>query len=276
MKLAAAIMPTLLCAAVAEAQLQIVPEDKLQSVFAGQPQQIPAVWRNSSSQTLSANIHTRIFQASSSTAARFAEAPWKNVTVLPAQTVLESATLTFPVVRAETRFLVQWVTETNRLLGTTDVVVYPPDLLSALKPLAGEAALGVFDPMNQLKPLLKRVSIEISDLEDVGLDHFEGKVAVLGPFESKSQMREGFAKSIRALAEKGAGVVWMQPPPEDHHRIEPSFYTVREGRGTVVVAQGELLEGLAQRPQAQITLIELCRLAVNPGQLRLPGENAEP
>jgi hypothetical protein len=257
-------------AAPMQAQLRLLPDEHPQNVFAAEAQAISLRWSNPGLQPVSAEIRARIFQTSSSTAAPFGEVPWKHLTVLPGQTVLESAALTFPSVRAETRFLVQWVADTNRLLGATEILVFPPDLLSALKPLLGGTPLGIFDPVNQLKPLLTAASIEISDLEDIGLDHFVGKLAVIGPIESRSQMRGGFAAGIKALAAKGVGVVWMQPPPQRRQMLKPSFQTVREGKGAVVLVAYELLKNLRNTPQAQLDLVQLCQLALSPEPLRLP------
>src|SRR2546425_185651 len=83
-----------------------------------------------------------------------------------------------------------------------------------------------------------------------GLDHFQGRLAILGPFQSKAQMREGFGQGARALAARGVAVVWIQAPLARHDPLRPSFYTVPEGSGAVVVAQADLVADLANKPQA--------------------------
>ncbi len=259
----------------AATQLELLGEKHPQSVFGGQPQTLEVRWRNSGDRLVSADLRARIFQASSATAVLIEERPWKKLEILPGQTVLEKMALQFPEVRAETRFVIEWVEGKNKL-GVSDVMVYPADLLKELKPMLRNQPLGVFDPLNQLKPLLKKLFIEIADLQELGLDHFEGSLAILGPFQLRSQMRAGFDLSVKALATKGANVVWIQPPPEKRHPLKPSFYAVREGKGNLVVAQAELLEGLGLRPESQLALLELCRLAVNPSPLQLPGDDPEP
>src|SRR5438034_7904156 len=145
---------------------------------------------------------------------------------------MESAALDFPVVKAETRFLVQWIGGTNKVFGKTEVLVYPRDILKDVKPLVGDddGALSVFDPQNQVKPLLKSAALSFLDLEDAGLEDFHGKLAIVGPFESKAQMRESLAKQIETQATKGAGVVWIQPPAARRDKLQPSFYIVPAGR----------------------------------------------
>ena len=221
----------------ARAQLEIVTNAGPQCVFFGEVRKISVTLHNPGGQDFEGDIRTRIFQANSATAVQLSEAPWKKLQVLPGQTVLESARLDFPAVRAETRFLVQWLADGSGtgfqpvaaqkdgalssgaeqtgkmpvlLLGTTEVFVYPTNLLAELKPLAGDEALGIFDPLNQLKPLLKNLKIDFVNLENADLENFSGKLAIIGPFQSKAQMRDGLASQIKALAKKGARVLLAQ------------------------------------------------------------------
>jgi hypothetical protein len=225
---------------------------------------------------VAAKLRTRLYQASSATAAPLGETPWKKLTVLAGQTVLESAVLAFPPVKAETRFLVQWLDGTNKVIGVTEVLVYPPDLLKDLKPIADEAPIGVVDPQNQLKPLLKASAVEYQDLEDSGLEAYSGKLAIVGPFQSRAQMREDLPDRVKALALKGVALVWIQPPPEKRQNLQPSFYTLLEGKGAVVISQADLITSLAESPQAQLHLIQLARLALHPEPARLPHQTPLP
>lgn len=263
--------PILLLPVLATAQVRIVREQETQRLFAGEARLVALTLCNPGANEANLDLHTRLYQASSATAVLEAEAHWKKLQVLPGQTVLESAALTFPAVKAETRFVVQWVEGTNRVIGTTEVLAYPPDLLKGLKLLAGEEPLGVFDPQNQLKPLLKAVAVEFQDLEDTGIADYHGPLAVIGPFQSRQQMRESLEnRSVKALAQKGAAIVWIQPPPEQLEQPKPSYYTVPQGTATVVVVQAELVANLAERPQAQLNLIRFARLALRPEPLGLP------
>jgi hypothetical protein len=143
-------------------------------------------------------------------------------------------------------------------------------LLKDLKPLAGDEPLGVFDPQNQLKPLLKAATVEYQDLENSGLEDYPGKLAIIGPFQSKAQIPEEAGNRIKKMAAKGVAVVWMQPPPEKRQALKPSFYTVPEGKGSVVVVQAALIDNLPENPQAQLNLVHFARLALHPELPRLP------
>lgn len=260
------------------AQLQWLPAEAPLQVFAGGDRALSLRIRNSGGDTIEAEIRAVISQTSAATAIRIGEVPWKKLQVLPGQTIVESATVTFPTVRAETRFLIQWVEGTSNVLGRTEVLVYPTNLLHELKSLAGEAenALGLFDPENQLKPLLKGLGLEFSDLEEARLDGFAGRLAIIGPFASRARMREGLQEQIEKLARKGAAITWLQPPPDRHAKPQPSFYCVPTGEGAVVVAQVDLAANLATNPQAQLNLLHCARLALHPEPPRLPYLNPQP
>ncbi len=256
------------------AQLELLPDQEPQQVFGGEARTITVRWHNTGQRPVGQELSTLLYQASSATAAALGTAPWKNLEILPGQTVIESVKLSFPAVNAETRFVIKWLAGTNQVLGTSEAVVYPTNLLKELKPLAGEEPLGVLDPQNRLKPLLKAAAVEFSDLEDAGVEDYRGKLVIAGPFPSQKEMRNGLASQLQALAKKGAGVVWLLPPPEREERrpgrLRPSFYTVREAKGAVVVAQDSLTASLSERPQAQINLTQLARLALHPEAPRLP------
>jgi len=261
---------------VSHAQLQLLPDKEPQCVFAGDFRPITVVWHNVSDRTVDAELRARLYQTTSATAAPLVEKLWKKIELLPGQTVLESAQMDFPAVNAETQFLIQWLEGTNRVIGRTEVLVYPTNLLKELKPLLGENTPGVLDPNDELKPLLKRSRVDFLDLAETPLEDFQGKLAVIGPFQSKTQMRAGLAQSILRMARKGAAVVWIQPPPEPKDKIIPSYYVVPEGKGAVVVVQPDLVANLAENPKSQLNLVYFCKLALTPEPFLLPDLKTQP
>src|ERR1700722_20003471 len=117
-----AIMIGCCLAGAAKAQLQIASDKDLQSVFVGDARKITVVWHNAGDKIAEAEIRSRIIQTSSATAVQLGETPWKKLQILPQQTVIESVLLNFPAVKAETKFLVQWLADTNHMIGATDVL----------------------------------------------------------------------------------------------------------------------------------------------------------
>ena len=254
----------------APAQIQILAEKEPQRVFSGDGRKVLLTIHNSGDTLFDVELRTRLYQASTAKAIPAGDFPWKRLQVPPGETVIDAAALHFPPVKAETRYIVQWTEGTTRLVGMTEVFVYPPDLLKDLKPLASTNAVGVLDPQNQLKPLLKAVGVEVFDLERLDWAEFKGKLAVIGPFRAKAQMRGDLPTQIRSLAGRGTAVVWIQPPPEKRPELPPSYFTVQESRGTVVVAQASVVVNLPESPQAQLALLQLARQALHPEPSKLP------
>ena len=260
----------------ARAELQLLPDREPTRVFAGDARKITVTWHNASDKSAGADVRLRLYQTSSATAAPLSEKNWKKIEILPGQTVLESASVDFPAVNAETRFLIQWLEGTNQVVGMTEMLVYPTNLLSELKTLVGEENMGVLDPNNELKPLLKQNRVEFSDLGETALEDFQGKLAIIGPFSTRAQMREGLAQTIQKIAWKGVAVVWLQPPPGPKDQIKPSFYIVPEGKGSVVVVQADLVARLPENPKSQLNLVYFCKLALNPMPFFLPDLKTQP
>jgi len=256
------------------AQLTLLGSEP-QPVFSGRTAQVNTIWRNDQTKEIEVQVRTRVYQASSATATAVMEQVWKQLQVLPGQTVLEYAQVEFPPVKAETRFIIQWIDGTNHVLGKTEVLAYPADLLQELKALGGDRPIGVFDPQNQMKPLLTAANVEFADLAESDFVDFQGKLAVIGPFKSKAGMPEDLAARIKTVAQRRAAVVWIQPPTERRKGIKPSFYSVSIGKGTVVVAQAALFEGLSSNPGAQLNLIRMAQLALRPEPLGLPQISTE-
>ncbi len=260
----------------AGAQLQLLSSPEAQQLFAGAAKTVSVTFFNPGDENFEAAIHLRVFQASSATAAPLGDWPWKQLEVLPRQTVVESAPLEFPAVNAETKFLVQWMEGTNRILGKTEVLAYPSNLLHALKLMFYADELGLLDPNNLLKPSFTQNGLEFLDLEKTALEDFSGKLAIIGPFESRAQMREGLPKAIQKIAMKGTAVVWIQPPPNREDDIKPSFYLVPEAKGAVVIVQPEMIVDFSQNPAAQLNLIHFCKLAVRPAPFAMPNFASQP
>ncbi len=250
------------------AQLHLVGDQPPQQVFAGNERAISLIFFNGGTANVESDIRAQLLQASSATVAMIDEMDWKHLQMLPSQTVIESAALDFPAVTAETRFIIRWLDGT-RFIGATDVLVYPTNLLKDLKVLAGENCIGVFDPENELKPLLKDAGVEFDDLELREWDNFSGKLVVMGPFSARAQVRDGLIREVQSWVAKGIGVVWLQPPGK-RDGLKPSFYSVAQGKVAVVVAQQELVSNLSESPSAQMNLVQLCQLALRPEAPLLP------
>ena len=261
----------------AAAQLQLLAGAGPQTVFGGAARDIAVVWQNTNLFTFQGSLRTRLLQASSATVAPLGAQAWKTLRVLPGQTVVETAALGFPPVKAPTRFIVQWLQNTNKVLGVTDVLVYPTHLLDELKLLVVQSDnnLGVLDPEKRLQPALKQAGIPFVDLGNTRLTNFAGKLVLVGPCSAADPEWAGLTGRIRRLAQNGVPVLWIQSPPPKPDKLWPSFYLVPAGRAGVLVVDPGLVSGLPDRPQAQLNLIFFCKLALNPQPPALPELTAQ-
>ena len=260
-------------ATIASPQLQLVGGAEPQFVFSGEKESVSVFWRNVGSAADETEIRSRIMQLTSATAVCVDEAPWKKLQSLPGQTILETADLKFPPGKAETRFLVQWIDGASNVLGSTEVMAYPTNLLAELGVLMEHAdgALGVFDPENQLKPLLTNLNVSFVDLENTVVENFRGKLAVIGPFDPEVSARPISTAQIKTLSENGVAVVWIRSAAQDlrsgDEAPRPSFYSVAANHVATVVVEPRMAANLAKNPRSQLNLIYFCKLALHP---RLP------
>jgi len=251
------------------AEFELVPDKQPQRFFGGSNCNVDCVWRNTNDKPVVAEISTRILQASSATTMPMGAARWKSLEVLSGQTVIESAPVTFPAVEEETPFIIQWLERSGRVLGKTSVLIYPTNLLSRLLALGGGQPIGLLDPENHFKAPFTPLGEKVANLQNVGADHFEGKLAIVGPVSAKAEMGTDLLRNVKFLATNCVAVVWLQSPAAKGDPLKPSFYLAREGKGAVLVVQSSLVDDLAH-PQAQLNLIELARLAVHPELLTWP------
>jgi hypothetical protein len=253
----------------AGAQLQLAVSGEPQKIFSGHARNISVAFSNPARNDFAGEVRVRVYQASSATTFLFSDTPWKNIAVPAGETVLETAALDFPQVNAKTKFLVQWLENTDGVIGITGVLVYPTNLFQILPPF-DKNDLGVFDPNNQLKPLLRALGIHFQDLGGMSLTNFSGKLAMIGPFESRAQEPDGLAQWILTIAKNNVATVWMQPPRGENAPLQPSFFSVPKGRAAVIVTQADLISDLADNPQSQLNLIHFCDLALHPQPATLP------
>jgi hypothetical protein len=251
------------------AQLELVAPPKAQAVFSGPARSIEVSFHNSGTSTTNISVRTRIYQTSTSTAAPFGQPePWKSLRTFPGQTVLESGAFDFPEVRGKTRFLIQWVDEGTRIIGHTEVMVFPTNILAELQGLVKGKLVGIVDSENNLKPTLKALGLEFEDLTDNGAERFTGNLAIIwSPIHSATQSSE-LKRKVAVLAKAGKDVVWIVPPHEHGQDAEPSMLPLQAGSNTVVVVQSNLVSNFQSNPQSQLNLLRAVRLATSPKLLQ--------
>jgi len=239
-------------------------------VFGGREARIPVTIENPEPVSFESEIRLQLFQLSSSTAAPVSQLLWKTIRLLPRQTACETVLVIFPEVSSEASFLIEWIDKKNRILGRAPVAVFPTNLLAEIKSISSGKPVELFDPENQMKPILALNGVPCSNLEEKGIETAIGPLVIVAPFTTQSPGRKDLGSRIQALSKRGIAVLWIRLPIESRDKLVPSFYVVTNQRGAVVVAQPELVANLGESPRAQSNLIHLARMAVHPESLQIP------
>ena len=263
----AMVLPCLMTMVLAgQVQIELVPDPQPQTVFSGGTADIRGVFRNASSEEYTGTLSLHLFQATSATAVLLTNAPWKELRVLPGQTVLESAKLELPAIRGDApEFIVQWVENGKRVVGKTRIQAVAKDVLQGLKQLSPDNPIGLLDPVGDITSVIADAGIERVGLDLQSLAEFKGKLVVVSAGEGPSSEAddERVASTVKTLAGGGVGVVWAQRPARPGEAMRPSFRVIQAGKGVVVAVDRALIANLRQDPRAQRNLVQLARLATN-------------
>jgi hypothetical protein len=258
-----------LSASLAAADAQLVLEESAHTVFAGEPQQIRVLFHNPTELRLDVEVWARVYQASSATLMPLGDsAPWKTLTVLPAQTIVESFPLTLAAVRCRTAFQVHWREKAGQEIGRSHVVAWPRNLLAQLNTFAGAQPLFLFDPQSQLKLVLERANVKVETvLSGPDLAAGAGRLAVVVP--PSAPLEPMLLSHVKKRAEKGfASVVLLQATTAVSAALAPVLI-VSPGSGTIVVVRGFPVAALADSAATQRDLLRLAEWAVAADPLQL-------
>jgi len=172
----------LVTAAPAQAQLGFAADGPISLVFGGTPQLVSIrVHCNRRAnptaepvERTSVTVCFRLFQEASGMAMPLRPAqPWKVLTLLPGQTLVETVSVEFPSVERATDGLVRWEAEDGSGLGSTRVRVLPPNVLGELNLLAGRGPVGVVDAAMESRATLERAGVIVEDLANRKVRHLE-------------------------------------------------------------------------------------------------------
>lgn len=246
------------------AELKVVPlRAKMPLLFGGGARSVETAFENPTAKPIEVIVRTRLFQVSENmTVPVGAVREWKKLQVAGRQTVIESTPVELPEVKNETRFLLQWMDADAKLLGSIHMFAYPTNVLQELGAFCQKKPLGILDPADELKPVLKALRLEYEDLEDRGLAYFDGPLAILGPFHKRAQMPETLPKTIQDKMEKGTTIIWIQP--QTIRGLEPKTRFVQRGAAVAAITEASNASGFSQSAEAQLNLLQLVRLAMKP------------
>jgi hypothetical protein len=254
-------------AAAVQAQVEFVPDGSTQVIFGGKPQAIAVrVHRAPSVEAVTDDIGEsavlvcfRLFQETSGTVVPVGPAkPWKVLRVLPGQTIVETASVGFPVVTRPIGGLVRWETEQGTGLGSTRVWIVPPNAFGEVKSLVGDLPLGVVGIPASLERLLEPAKVSVEDLTNLPLRP-EAQLILVWPGELDATQPELLARRIGSWVESGRNVVWFKTESASLVSRKPRA-AARRDRGTLVTVDAQMVEPL-DTAEAQWCLLSLLRWA---------------
>jgi len=234
----------------------------------------PVEWRacNAGTEERTVNLHFRLWQASSSTGMPVGELRnAKSVRILSGQTVIETVPVEFPAVQKATDFVVRWTEAGGKALSATRVLLLPADFLKQFSALTAGEPVVVFDPEQELGPLLERQGVAHVDLSDAPQAEAAHRLAVVGPFSYSSKETRSRPLELETLAKHYRAVVWVEAPSSRGSGPGSALRViVRNGR-TVVVVPSAHVSNLSESAAAQWQLVQAATFALEP-QLAEPAK----
>ena len=258
----------LICDGVRGAEPRSVRVERLpQLVFAADLRRIETIFRNSSSNPVTLNLVSRLYQASSSILVPLGESkPSRTLTISPNQAVVEPMDVLLPPVRSETTFVLQW-RDAEEKLGATIIRAFPTNLLEQLPKLNGGHPVGLFDPGGSVKSTFSSDLVQpLSNVDE--MSSYEGTLLIC--VATGNERTPGLSVAVKRKAEKGGAVVWIQEPAVREIEGFPAVRVIDAGEGRIVVARGTIVSDLANAPAPQLALIHLAELATGARKLELP------
>ena len=228
-----------------------------QVVFPGL-QPIEVRIRNLINQTQQVHLEATLFQLSSSTAMPAGVRTNRQVRLQSNQTIVEQLVLLFPEVRTPTLFQIRWTTATNEQVGKSLVQVIPADSLKSLNKLVGDQSLGVVDPDDRFKPLLKGKGVEFAEVGESEWAEFAGKVILVveGPGLSPE-----FQQSILA-GHSRVSLLWLREGKAPLGL--PGLSLVRENQKSMAILDFPGLLTETNSAAAQYQLVRAVENLLNP------------
>jgi hypothetical protein len=245
--------------------LAVVEPANAPAIFPGK-NQLAIAWTNCAAERVSVEVKGRWFQMSSALGMPLPLEVTQKIEIAPNQTALKPITIDAPEVRARSSFLIQWRDADDQGLGTTKMTVYPRDILRELESIAGGQPPGVVDGRGMFLRAFKAAKIEAHEMRPQETGGFRGKLLIVADAD-----RSASTGSLIAVAAQGAIVISIAPPLMDEKQpLRPNFYGRAHGKGMLIFVQESFLESFDTNAEAQLRLVEICRMAAKPGAPDFP------
>jgi hypothetical protein len=248
------------------------PAGQSQVVFADRPSVVRQDIRNDGDKAMAQAVRLRMIQLSTSTAAPVPGWELKKQVEVPAgQTLRTMVEVSLPKVTNPTRFRITWNDESDKVMGSTDLVGCPADLFQPLRLVSTKRPIGLLGDSGGLATLLRQQGCELRELSSVEeLKNFDGSVLLVAWAGRGKEELENFGRlAAQHAKDRGGRVVWLVEPDNLPLSPVPAVCVFTHGEGTVVVSTGIKLAEAAQSPLIQLRLVWLVELALATEENRL-------
>jgi hypothetical protein len=244
--------------ATASAKPALVEQKKPTAVFPGR-NQLTLTWTNLDSEQFDAEITGKVFQESSKLAMPLPVEVKTRLQLLPNQTALAQVAVDVPELREKSSLLIRWQ-DASQVIGKTELTVYSRNMLHELETLAGDKGIGVESSDANFKAAFKNARVKFEDIDKAEIHSFDGRILIATDCPKKTAL---------SIAKRGIVVISIVQP-EANDPLKPNFFAIPNGRGVVVLVQGDFIENFDMNPESQLRLIQICRMATKPGHPELP------
>jgi hypothetical protein len=238
------------------------------AVFGGGLRSFEVFFHNRGATNFRAALQVQLLQTSSSTTASWSEPrPWRTITLAQDQTSVEQVSINFPVVRAESQFLIRFVHD-RAVVGLIPVRVFPNGLLTNLVSNLPSITIAFTQP--ELQQILVEAGIQVDTRELTTPEvTSRSRLMIFGP-----GFMEGATPSViadaRSWAKAGVPVVLILPDEDPRMISAPSYYPAIIGKGILVTVRAGTFADLLTDPRSQMRLARVLRLALGQESLQAP------
>jgi len=247
----------------AVAQVRLTVDRESDVVFGGQEERVQIGFIHSDPEAIRVELGFRLWQSAASTAIPLGPSETFRILDLPPRVECRfQVPVTFPEPDDSAEFVVQWIVG-ERSLGASRVLVIPRDHLRRWAQRHRDRDLWIYDPAEELKPVLKEFDVPFLDLLTMSGPPAGRGLLILGPFEKSN--RDEVVPEFVGIAETKAAAVARPAPRRQPENSGLPFIRVHSDRDrTLVEFPEDYFSDLEHSAKSQFRLTQLLELTWKP------------
>jgi hypothetical protein len=235
-------------------QPSLVPDKQIPAMFPGE-NKLMLIWTNNGPDQIGVEIKANVFQAASDLALRLPIQIVKHLQLLPNQAALMPVSIDTPDVRTKTRLVVQWQ-QGAKIIGTNQVVIYPPDILRELEQISSDKPIGLASEDEGFSRAFMKAKINFESVQKEQIDSYTGNLLIVN---NPAFLIGAPKKALISAARRSVAVISIIGNTGENRVLQPNLFGARYGRVVVVFIRDNTLENFENNPESQMCLIDACR-----------------